>query len=62
MTCNQCQIYIEQYEHNYHKTISNMAKQATNWDKLNGNQKLAKFSKLIEQNLKILKYDFDHKC
>jgi len=33
-----------------------MSKQATNWDKLNGNQKLAKFRKLIEQNLKILKY------
>lgn len=39
-----------------------MAKQATNWDKLNGNQKLAKFSKLIEQNLKILKHEFEHKC
>lgn len=34
-----------------------MAKQATSWDKLNGNQKKAKFCKLIEQNLKILKYD-----
>ena len=62
MTCNHCQIYIEQYEYNYHKTISSMVKQATNWDKLNGNQKLAKFSKLIEQNLKILKNEFQHKC
>jgi hypothetical protein len=39
-----------------------MPKRATHWDKLNGNQKLAKFTKVIEQNLKILRYELEFKC
>jgi hypothetical protein len=61
-TCNQCPIFIEEYEVNFEKTTTLLAKQSSYWDKLNGNQKLAKFRRYIEQNLKILKYELENKC
>jgi hypothetical protein len=61
-TCNQCPIFIEEYEVNFEKTITTISKQSSYWDKLNGNQKLAKFRRYVEQNLKILKYELENKC